>query len=83
MKTAQEVLEFMSEYADFLLAEIEKENNSAKFKENYFKHCGMRELIEAVIDEMRKWVAIILSIFSTFSQNKRRIYIVEGVLLLL
>lgn len=54
MKTAQEVLEFMSEYADFLLAEIEKENNSAKFKENYFKHCGMRELIEAVIDEMRK-----------------------------
>ena len=54
MKTAQEVLEFISEYADFLLAEIENENNPTKFKEKHFKHCGMRELIDAVIDEMSK-----------------------------
>lgn len=69
MKTAQEVLEFISEYADFLLAEIEKENNSDKFKEKYFKHQGMRELIEAVINEMRKWVAIILLNFQLFLQT--------------
>lgn len=54
MKTAQEVLEFMSEYADFLLAEIEKENNPTKRREKCFMHSGMRELIETVIDEMGK-----------------------------
>lgn len=54
MKTAQEVLEFISEYTDFLLAEIEKENNSTKFKEKHLKYSGMRELIDAVIDEMSK-----------------------------
>lgn len=52
MKTAQEVLEFMSEYADFLLADIEKENNTTKRREKCFAYSGMREMIEAVIDEM-------------------------------
>lgn len=52
MKTAQEVLEFISEYADFYLAEAEKEANPTKSREKYTKYNGMRELINAVIDEM-------------------------------
>lgn len=52
MKTAQEVLEFISEYADFYLVEAEKETNPTKSREKYTKYDGMRELINAVIDEM-------------------------------
>lgn len=52
MKTAQEVLEFISEYADFYLAEAEKETNHTKSREKYTKYAGMRELINEVIDEM-------------------------------
>ena len=52
MKTAQEVLEFISEYADFYLAEAEKETNHTKSIEKYTKYAGMRELINEVIDEM-------------------------------
>lgn len=54
MKTAQEILEFMSEYAYFQFAEAEKEKNSEKAKEKYARHRGMRELINAVIDEMKE-----------------------------
>ena len=53
MKTAQEVLEFISEYADFYLEEAEKEVNPTKSREKYIKYAGMRELINAVIDEMK------------------------------
>lgn len=52
MKTAQDVLEFISEYADFYLAEAGKENNASKSREKYIKYDGMRELINAVVDEM-------------------------------
>lgn len=52
MKMAQEILEFISEYADFYLAEAEKETNSFKMREKYAKYDGMRELINVVIDEM-------------------------------
>lgn len=54
MKTAQEVLEFMSEYADFHLADAEKETNPTKSRGKYSEYQGMRELINAVIDEMGK-----------------------------
>lgn len=52
MKTAQDILEFMSEYAEFYLADAEKETNPTKSREKYTKYAGMRELINAVIDEM-------------------------------
>ena len=52
MKTAQEVLEFISEYAEFYLVEAEKEANPTNSMEKYTKYAGMRELINAVIDEM-------------------------------
>lgn len=52
MKTAQEVLEFISEYADFHLAEAEKETNPTKSREKYTEYNGMRALINAVIDQM-------------------------------
>ena len=52
MKTAQDVLEFISEYADFTLMDAEKENNDKKARKKYTKYAGMRELINAVIDEM-------------------------------
>ena len=52
MKTAQEVLEFISEYTDFYLVEAEKETNPTKSREKYIKYEGMRELINVVIDEM-------------------------------
>lgn len=52
MKTAQEALEFISKYAEFYLAEAEKEMNPTKSREKYMKYDGMRELINALIDEM-------------------------------
>ena len=52
MKMTQEILEFISKYADFYLAEAEKETNSFKVREKYAKYDGMRELINVVIDEM-------------------------------
>lgn len=53
METAQDVLKFISEYADFHLAEAEKETNPTKSREKYTEYNGMRELINAVIDEMK------------------------------
>lgn len=54
MKTAQEVLEFMSEYAEFHLSEAEKEKNPTKSREKYSEWSGMRDIINAVIDETSK-----------------------------
>lgn len=53
METAQEVLEYMSEYADFCLEEAEKEVDPTKSREKYIKYAGMRELINVAIDEMK------------------------------
>lgn len=52
MKTAQEVLDFISKYAELHLAEAEKESNPTKSIEKYSQYDGIRELINAVIDEM-------------------------------
>lgn len=52
MKTAQEALEFLSEYTEFYLAEAEKEQNPTKAREMYQKHDGMRTLINELIDAM-------------------------------
>lgn len=52
IKTAQELLHFISEYADAHLAEAEAEVNPAKAREKYAEYNGMRDLINAAIDEI-------------------------------
>jgi hypothetical protein len=45
------ILRFMSEYAEVTLYDAEKETNPTISREKYLKYDGMRELINAVIDE--------------------------------
>ena len=47
------ILRFLSEYADAKLFDAEEEENSIKSKEKYLEYEGMRELINALIDELR------------------------------
>ena len=52
METAQEVLDFITEYADFYLIETQNETDPKKAKDKFMKHLGMRQLINAVREEM-------------------------------
>lgn len=57
MKTAQEVLEFISEYVDSCLEEVKKETNPSKAKIKYREYDGIRKLLNTLVDEM-KWMRI-------------------------
>jgi len=47
------VLRFLSEYAEGKLYDAEQEQNSKKSKVKFNEYAGMREIIDALIDELK------------------------------
>ena len=54
MRTAQDVLEFITKYANSYLVETKKETDLTKYRLRYTKYNGMKEIISAVINEMKE-----------------------------
>lgn len=54
LNTTQEVLDFMNNFAETKLEDSQNDPNSTSSREKYDQYVGMRELINAVIDEIGK-----------------------------
>lgn len=54
LNTAQDVLEFMDIFTETKLEDSQNDPNYASSREKYDQYAGMRELINAVVDEIGK-----------------------------
>lgn len=49
----EKILRFLSEYTEGVLYEAEQEKNSLKSQKRYNEYTGMREIINALIDDIK------------------------------
>ena len=54
LNTSQDVLDFMNNFAETKLEDSQNDPNYTSSKEKYDQYAGMRELINAVVDEIDK-----------------------------